>query len=136
MFCPKCAAPNQENAAYCRICGLQMKSGPDTMKLNGYAIAKFIIGDAFVLPAILLMALDSSVQTPLWLLLAVPGLLLYTWAAVDLVHAQRLKPQRMDIADKSSTRELGDPMMNNMASNFASRKDPVSVTEHTTESLR
>lgn len=135
MFCPKCAAPNLENAAYCRSCGFQV-GGPEAGKLTGYAIAKFIIGDVFVLPAILLMALESAVQTPLWLLLAVPGLLLYTWAAVDLVKARSLKRQQKEVPGKSVPKELGIPVLNGIPDDFTTRGTAVSVTDSTTRRLR
>lgn len=129
MFCPKCAAPNLENAAYCRACGHQLVNGPDATTLNGRAIAKFIIADAFVIPAVLLIALESSVQSVLWILLAVPGLLLYTWAAVDLVRSRagtKAKNEQMRMLGASTRAELN-------VSTFAPAP---SVTENTTNELR
>jgi uncharacterized protein (DUF983 family) len=135
MFCQKCAAPNLENAVYCRSCGFQI-GGPDPSKLNGYAIAKFLVGDVFVLPAVLLVALESSVQSMLWVLLAVPGLILYTWAIVDLVNVRAAKRQRKETASGANPRELGEPIVNTMPGDFTNHRRPVSVIEHTTGNLR
>ena len=134
MFCPKCAEPNLENAVYCRGCGFQIKVDASPATLNGHAIAKFIIGDAFVLPAILLMVLESSIQSTLWILLAVPALLLYTWAAVDLVKAHAVKRKKKELAAGSTAHELAAPRLNEIPIDFSARR-PRSVTERTTRDL-
>ena len=135
MFCQKCASPNLDNAVYCRSCGFQIVRETDPSTLNGHAIAKFIIGDAFFLPAVLLTVLESSVQSVLWILLAVPGLLLYTWAAVDLVKARAIKRNSTELPGADTPRELGAPVPTDMPIDFTDREVPVSVTDRTTREL-
>ncbi len=59
--------------------------------LNGNAIAKFLIADVFVLPGVLLTVLESNAQSPYWLLMAIPGAMLYVSAFFDVRRARRLE---------------------------------------------
>ena len=134
-FCSNCGTPNDGEPRFCRSCGFQIVQQTDPATLNGHAIAKFIIGDAFVLPAVLLTVLESSVQSVLWILLAVPGLLLYTWAAVDLVKARAIKRNSTELPGADTPRELGAPVPTDMPIDFTDREVPVSVTDRTTREL-
>lgn len=63
----------------------------EVASLNGNAIAKFLIADVFVLPGILLTVLESKAQSPYWLLIAIPGAVLYVSAFFDVRNARRLE---------------------------------------------
>ena len=52
------------------------------------SLAKFIVGDIFVIPAVILSTIDTAMQSPWWLLLVIPGAALYVSALIDLVRTR------------------------------------------------
>jgi hypothetical protein len=161
ISCPKCG--NQGDAAerFCRKCGADLEgalarsSGQPVLKmpvaeapsrdpdeLTGSGVANFFIGDGFLIVAILLSVMDSSVKSLLWLLFLIPTLFFYGKGFADLFKARqirrRLKQDELNAASKTvelppARRTVLDGFRNHQSGELISTQ---SVTERTTRQLK
>lgn len=107
--------------------------------LTGTGVAKFMVGDAFVIPAILLTVLEGSAQSTLWLLMLIPGLTLFAWGMADIVRSRAITRERNSPSGAANPKELTVPataFAGDLEPKFSGELTPSSVTERTTRELQ
>ena len=100
MFCSKCGNQNAEGEKFCRKCGTDLKTSHASVKqdspkdpdeLIGNGIGSVIVGDGFFMVAVLLSAMQSSVNSPLWLFLLIPAFFFFGRGFADVFQARQIR---------------------------------------------
>ena len=151
MFCSKCGNQNTEGEKFCRRCGTDLKLSPAPVKQNspkdpdeliGSGIGSVIVGDGFFMVAVLLSAMQSSVNSPLWLFLLIPAFYFFGRGFTDVFQARQIRwRQKQDELTPASTVGELPParvsFVDTMKRHASGDLAPVpSVTERTTRDLQ
>jgi hypothetical protein len=116
VLCPKCEMVNPDGGNFCRSCGTEIKissrvavtensvpvttgSDESLMKtlakdpdeLTGKGIGNVIVGDGFLMVAVILSATNSSVSSLLWLFLLIPAFFFFGKGISDVLHARQIR---------------------------------------------
>ena len=166
MFCSKCGKANSEGERFCRSCGtglpelslttversmerhqraddaISTKAAKDPDELTGKGVGSVIIGDGFLMVAVILAASNSAVSSMLWLFLLIPAFFFFGKGFADVLHAKQIRRRQKQNERKSasSTVELppGRPSAIEAFEKVVSGELlPIpSVTERTTRNLK
>ena len=135
---------------FCRSCGARLHtsfarhpsnlSPKDPDELVGNGIGAVIVGDGVLITAITLSAIQSSVNSLLWLLLLIPAFFCYGKGFADVLLARqirrRIKQEALDRENEhlqtTCETSLGDVLNRSLSSE---RVMLPSVTEKTTRNL-
>jgi hypothetical protein len=154
MFCTKCGKHNGEESRFCRQCGATFETpalasrqqqlvrqkqstsllskDPDELTSNG--IGSVIMGDGFLMVAVILSATHSAVSSLLWLFLLIPAFFFFGKGFADVLHARQIRRS-------SERREMNSlPPSSSIAGTFGRPISgelvvAASVTERTTRDL-
>jgi hypothetical protein len=135
MVCSSCGNQGDAGEKYCRRCGtdlrdallapmkqsLPQKSGAnetpriaqlkDPDELTGNGIGSVIMGDGFLMVAVILGATHTAISSLLWLVLLIPAFFFFGKGFADVLHARqiyrRMKQNEIDAAP--TTAELSAP---------------------------
>lgn len=106
MFCSKCGNQNGEGERFCRKCGtdlLNLSPAPvqrnlistkDPDELVGRGGGNVFLGDGFFMVAVILSAVQSSVNSLLWLFLLIPAFFFFGRGFADVFHARQLRQRQ------------------------------------------
>ncbi len=161
MVCPNCGKATDNAERYCRACGadflslsitpqnvsLQNKDagsqiagrGKDPDELMGNGIGAAIVGDGFLMVGIILSAVESSVNSMLWLLLLIPAFILYGKGFADILHARQIRRRLQEQkavelpSPEASQRSITAAFQKHGSDELSMRP---SVTDRTTRQLR
>lgn len=154
MFCAKCGLENETAVSFCRRCGSELQpssltpaqlqerwltlpsNDPDELTSSG--IGSVIMGDGFLIVAIILSATDSSISSLLWLFLLIPGFFFFGRGVANVLKARqirkRLKSLRGDaLSDQATEPNPAGDTFGKLTSGKLSQVH--SVTERTTREL-
>jgi hypothetical protein len=131
MVCSKCGNRGDAGERFCRKCGAGPANGLDgTVKenplrnggganlfaapskdpdeLTGNGIGAFIMGDGFLIVAVILSVTDTSISSLLWLLLLIPAFFFYGKGLADILHARQIYRRRKQtsLGGKPETADL------------------------------
>lgn len=126
MFCSGCGTYLEGAVRFCRKCGLSLDrdtparinqqtlgtagtgqdqrielKDPDEMIGNG--IGSVIVGDGFLMVAVILGATQTPVSSLLWLLLLLPAFFFFGKGFADVLHAQQIRRRIKQAALHSDT---------------------------------
>lgn len=161
MVCSGCGTQIAQAERFCRKCGTTLareaaaSSGevkpvrlgtgedektvalrdPDEMTGNG--IGKVIVGDGFLIVAVILSASHTSISSLLWLLLLLPAFFFFGKGFADVLHARQIRRRIKQGAQHSdfTPREVNRAPSIDFQSSISGEL-PRSVTERTTRSLK
>ncbi len=122
MFCSGCGTKINPAERFCRKCGSTLTtSAPasingtgqddkqialkDPDELTGNGIGSVIVGDGFLMVAVILGVTQSSISSLLWLLLLLPAFFFFGKGFADVLHAKqirrRIKQQALHTSSKA-----------------------------------
>ena len=145
MFCAKCGQENGSVVNFCRSCGFDLQhsalipshpherwmtlpsNDPDELTSSG--IGSVIMGDGFLIVAIILSATESSISSLLWLFLLIPAFFFFGKGFANVLKARQIRRRRKSLSGDSGSAELG------AATIPAPERPAHSVTERTTREL-
>lgn len=115
MVCSNCGNGCDNGERFCRKCGadlgtalvtsvndslpqrksvgenLSLANSKDPDELTGNGIGSVIMGDGFLMVAVILSATDTAVSSLLWLLLLIPAFLFFGKGFADVLHARQIR---------------------------------------------
>ncbi|MBC8032263.1 MAG: zinc ribbon domain-containing protein [Pyrinomonadaceae bacterium] len=115
MLCTNCGNQAEQREKFCRKCGTDFENAAlaparqgifqgsikdqgldgtvskDPDELIGSGIASLFFGDGFLIVAVLLSVMESSVSSLLWLLLLIPAFFFYGKGVADILHAKQIR---------------------------------------------
>ena len=141
--------PGTELERFCRKCGSRIEpsvagrpsnlSAKDPDELTGNGIGAVIVGDGFMMVAVILSATTTSVSSLLWLLLLIPAFIFFGKGLAEVLLARqirrRIKQAALDHADQIPStigKTVGDFLERSISGELATVP---SVTERTTRNL-
>jgi hypothetical protein len=162
MDCSNCGNAGDDAERFCRKCGtdlgnvllapgkqavLKKKSvlerfstsrDPDELTANG--IGGVIMGDGFLMVAVILGATHTSISSLLWLLLLIPAFFFFGKGFADVLHARQIQRRLKALDAKPTTAELppGRASVIDAFKKYTSGEliNTPSVTERTTRQLK
>ena len=154
MFCAKCGLENETDVSFCRRCGSDLKpssftpaqrhegwmtlpsNDPDELTSSG--IGSVIMGDGFLIVAIILSATESSISSLLWLFLLIPGFFFFGRGVANVLKARQIRKRLKSLPGAVLSDQATEPIpAADTFGKLASGKLPKapSVTERTTREL-
>ena len=115
MVCSKCGNQCDVGEKFCRKCGTDLRNAllapmrqsfpqnrggsenlsaahsKDPDELTGKGIGSVIMGDGFLMVAVILSATHSAISSLLWLLLLIPAFLFFGKGFADVLHARQIR---------------------------------------------
>jgi hypothetical protein len=115
MACSNCGNQSEERGRFCRKCGADLKmaalatgntrlglasdkiegvtmtSLKDPDELTGNGIGSVIMGDGFLMVAVILSATDAAISSLLWLLLLIPAFIFFGKGFSDVLQARQIR---------------------------------------------
>jgi uncharacterized membrane protein YvbJ len=144
MLCPKCGYAGDESERFCRKCGTVIASSIPTVKRTGNAlshptpkdpdemigngIGSVIVGDGFLIVAVILAATHTSISSLLWLLLLIPAFFLFGKGFSEVLKAHQIRRRIKQEA-------LGQSRVGTLSSSSSDKPSLPSVTDETTRDL-
>lgn len=162
MTCSNCGNEGDDGRRYCRRCGtdleetlvsktsLPQKQYPsgtlapsrtkDPDELIGNGIGSVIMGDGFLMVAVILGATHTAVSSLLWLLLLIPAFLFFGKGFADVLLARQIRRRSQPSLDNVSAPAELSPPRTSIADLFEEHAsgelaDSARVTERTTRRL-
>lgn len=154
MFCSGCGIKINPAERFCRKCGSTLTtSAPasingtgqddkqialkDPDELTGNGIGSVIVGDGFLMVAVILGVTQSSISSLLWLLLLLPAFFFFGKGFADVLHAKQLRRRIKQEALNSSSKapEFIGTSSTEFFKSISGELLP-SVTERTTRDLK
>ena len=154
MYCAKCGLENETAVSFCRRCGfdLQLSSltsarlqerwltlpSNDPDELTSSGIGSVIMGDGFLIVAIILSASESAISSLIWLFLLIPGFFFFGRGAANVLKASQIRKRLKSLPRIGLSDQAGEPISaGDTFGKLASGKLPKahSVTERTTREL-
>jgi hypothetical protein len=164
MLCFKCGYQTDEAERFCRRCGSltadlrgENQASPvvrkgdgaglvrrrlrDPDELIGNGIGAVIVGDGFLMVAVILSATQSAISSLLWLLLLIPAFFLFGKGFADVFQARQIRRQlkHASLSQYPARAELAHPTsLGEVFRKSISGEQPAlpSVTERTTRELK
>lgn len=157
MFCSGCGTQVDQAERFCRKCGTTLTTraasselvqlgavrndkrivlkDPDEMTGNG--IGSVIVGDGFLMVAVILSATHTSISSLLWLLLLIPAFFFFGKGFADVLHAKQIRRRMTQDALNSESKapELTSTPSFEFLKSISAELLP-SVTERTTRELK
>ena len=145
MFCAKCGQENGSVVNFCRSCGFDLQpsalipsqpherwmtlpsNDPDELTSSG--IGSVIMGDGFLIVAIILSATESSISSLLWLFLLIPAFFFFGKGFANVLKARQIRRRQKSLPGGTGSAEL------RAATIPAFQRPTHSVTERTTREL-
>ena len=163
MVCSNCRNGYDRGERFCRRCGadlgtamvtsvkdsfpqrkrtgenLSVANLKDPDELTGNGIGSVIMGDGFLMVAVILSATDTAISSLLWLLLLIPAFLFFGKGFADVLHARQIRRRSKALDDLLNIAETSPPRAS-IAEAFAHHRSgelagAPSVTERTTRQL-
>lgn len=163
MVCLNCGNGCDHRERFCRKCGadlgnalvtsvkdtLQHKKGAeenlrvahskDPDELTGNGIGSVIMGDGFLMVAVILSATHTAISSLLWLLLLIPAFLFFGKGFADVLHARQIRRRSKQLDALLTSSDQSQPR-GSIAEVFAHHTSgelvaAPSVTERTTRQL-
>jgi hypothetical protein len=134
MYCSKCGSNSDEGVSFCRKCGAGLEGmslarggessptkriggrgltrvqaeDPDEMTASG--VGNVIVGDGFLITAVILSATHTSISSLLWLLLLIPAFYSFGRGFRDVLHARQIRrSQKQGELSPAAKAELPPP---------------------------
>lgn len=160
MFCSGCGTRSDGSERFCRKCGANLPgvaiargrgkamqdlnsrgdlSGADHDDpdiLTGNGVASVFVGDGFFFAAIFLSVLNSSVSSPLWLLLLIPAFFFFGKGFRDVWRARQIRRRLKQDEGAAPELEAGASWSAAIKSGSGQLSSRPSVTERTTRQLQ
>lgn len=166
FICSHCGNQGGPEEKFCRKCGTDLKNAlvapikqsfsqnrgdannlsiehqKDPDELVGNGIGSVIMGDGFLMVAVILSVTHSAISSLLWLLLLIPAFLFFGKGFADVFHARQIRRRLKQHGLKASvkTAELQPPpaSVSEVLKQHTSRElaGTASVTENTTRHLK
>ncbi|HKO98464.1 MAG TPA: zinc ribbon domain-containing protein [Pyrinomonadaceae bacterium] len=158
MFCSKCGSQNDQDISFCRKCGTSLESSalskakrdssggltsssskdPDQLMSDG--IGGVIVGDGFFMAAVMLTVMESSVSSPLWLLLLIPAFYFFGRGLANVLHARQIRSREklIELNEAPASAALPPPhasVGDILKKSISGELTAPSVTERTTRNL-
>jgi hypothetical protein len=112
----------------------------DPDELTGNGIGSVIMGDGFLMVAVILSATHTAISSLLWLLLLIPAFFFFGKGFADVLHARQIRRRSKALDAGSATNELSPPrtsvaevLKHHTAGELVATP---SVTERTTRELK
>ena len=151
MLCSNCGHSAPKNERFCRQCGTLISGSnlvanePQTYvsnappgdpdELTGNGIGSVIVGDGFLMVAVILSATSSSISSLLWLLLLIPAFFFFGKGFADVLHARQIR-KRIKHEAPGSTGSLTASSVVDALQKSISGELTLSVTDRTTRNLK
>jgi len=164
MLCSKCGHQGDDGERFCRKCGtdfgdalvgavkqsfpqkkgvaenLSVTHSKDPDELIGNGIGSVIMGDGFLMVAVILGATHTSISSLLWLLLLIPAFFFFGKGFADVLHARQIHRRLKTLDAAPTTPELPQPRASviDAFKKYTSGEliNTPSVTERTTRQLK
>jgi hypothetical protein len=118
MYCSKCGSNSGDGVSFCRKCGAGLEgtslarvgeSSPperisgrgltrahaeDADEMTASGVGNVIVGDGFLITAVILSATHTSISSLLWLLLLIPAFYSFGRGFRDVLHARQIRRRR------------------------------------------
>jgi len=160
MFGTKCGRHNGEESWFCRQCGATFETpalasrqqqlirqkqstsllskDPDELTSNG--IGSVIMGDGFLMVAVILSSTHTAVSSLLWLFLLMPAFFFFGKGFADVLHARQIRRsserREMNSHDADTYLPSSSPIAGTFGRSITGELGLVdSVTERTTRDL-
>lgn len=149
MDCSNCGHSAQETARFCRQCGtpfsnralaptelstnLSRVPPKDPDELTGNGIGTVIVGDGFLMVAVILAVTASPISSLLWLLLLIPAFFFFGKGFADVLQARQIR-RRMKLAAAESL--TPSSIVDALPKSIPDELELPSVTERTTRNLK
>lgn len=144
-----CLAVVEETARFCRQCGtpfsnrtlvatelstnLSRVPPKDADELTGNGIGTVIVGDGFLMVAVILAVTASPISSLLWLLLLIPAFFFFGKGFADVLQARQIR-RRMKLAAAESL--TPSSVVDALPKSIPDELELPSVTERTTRNLK
>lgn len=161
MFCSECGTKINQAERFCRKCGstltrsapssinhqelIRLKAGQDDQRialkdpdeLTGNGIGSVIVGDGFLMVAVILSVTQTSISSLLWLLLLLPAFFFFGKGFADVLHARQIRRRIKQAALNSNSKgpEVTGRPSGQVFKSISGELAP-SVTERTTRDLK
>lgn len=154
MFCSGCGIKINQAERFCRKCGSTLtRSAPasvnaggqddkrialkDPDELTGNGIGTVIVGDGFLMVAVILSVTQTSISSLLWLLLLLPAFFFFGKGFADVLHAKQIRRRIKQEAPNSNSKtpEFTGTASVEFFKSISGELLP-SVTERTTRDLK
>ena len=154
MFCAGCGQENQSTVSFCRRCGADLQSSSlvpsqshaswitlpsnDPDELTSSGIGSVIMGDGFLIVAVILSATQSSISSLLWLFLLIPAFFFFGRGFANVLKARQIRQRKKSLLSVAGPAEAAETFpTSDTLGKLASGKLPKapSVTERTTREL-
>ncbi|HMJ25366.1 MAG TPA: zinc ribbon domain-containing protein [Pyrinomonadaceae bacterium] len=163
MVCSNCGNQGDERERFCRKCGTDLETAlpaltrqrrhqprvdanlivahsKDPDELTGNGIGSVIMGDGFLMVAVILGATNTAISSLLWLLLLIPAFFFFGKGFADVLHARQIRRRLKAheavpaMADPTSPQaSIADVFKQHTSGDLAATP---SVTERTTRELK
>lgn len=147
MLCSNCGHSAQGNERFCRQCGTQLSDSAlipiekakylskDPDELTGNGIGSVIVGDGFLIVAVLLSVAGGSIGSLLWLLLLIPAFFFFGKGFADVLHARQIR-RRLKQAGESDPSLISPARVEGLPISNSGELALPSITERTTRNLK
>ena len=133
MVCTNCRTECDNGERFCRRCGTdlgsasvipvkdslpQRKGGAENLsvahsrdpdELTGNGIGSVIMGDGFLMVAVILSATHTAISSLLWLLLLIPAFFFFGKGFADVLHARQIRRRSKALDAGPATNKLSPP---------------------------